>query len=129
VRRSTTDAWVWFAVWTAVGAALAFSIVDGLAFGLFVFPFAVAAAVLLIVRDRFGRSAWGVLCGVGLLSLYVAWVQRRGPGTVTWHTATASGATTFMDPRPWLVGGVLLIAVSVTAFLWHRRSVTKGAAR
>jgi hypothetical protein len=122
-------AWVWFAVWAAVGVAFAFSFVDGLAYGLFVFPFAVAAAVLLIVRRHSGRSAWGVLGGVGLLSLYVAWVQRKGPGTVTWHTATASGSDTYMDPRPWLVAGVLLIVVGVAALLWHRRGVTRGAAR
>ena len=105
-----------------VGGALAFSVVDGLAFGLFVFPFAAAAVVLLIVRHHLDRSAWGLLCGFGLLSLYVAWVQRHGPGTVTWHTATASGGATYMDPRPWFVAGLLLIAIGIVAFLWHRRA-------
>ena len=118
---------VWFAVWLAIGVALAFSVVDGLAFGLFVFPFAVAGVVLLIVRHHFDRSTWGLLCGIGLLSLYVAWVQRRGPGTVSWHTATASGADTYMDPRPWLVVGLLLVVAGVVAFLWHRRGVAEGA--
>jgi hypothetical protein len=129
VSSEARHAWAWFAVWLAVGVALAFSIVDGLAYGLFVFPFAIAAAVLLIVRHHFDRSAWGLLCGAGLLSLYVAYVQRKGPGTVSWHTATASGSDTYMDPRPWLVAGVLLIAVGVGAFLRRRRSVTNGAAR
>jgi len=129
LRSEVGQAWVWFAVWLAVGGALAFSIVDGLAYGLFVFPFAIAAVVLLIVRHHFDRSAWGLLCGVGLLSLYVAYVQRRGPGTVSWHTATASGTDTYMDPRPWLVAGLLLIVVGVAAFLWRRRSVTRGEAR
>jgi signal transduction histidine kinase len=129
MRSEAGRAWAWFAVWLGVGGALAFSVVDGLAFGLLVLPFAVVAVLLLIARHHFDRSAWGLLCGVGLLSLYVAYVQRRGPGTVTWHTATASGADTYMDPRPWLVAGVLLIVVGVAAFLWHRRSVTKGAAK
>jgi hypothetical protein len=129
VSSEAGHVWAWFAVWLAVGVALAFSIVDGLAYGLFVFPFAIAAAVLLIVRHHFDRSAWGLLCGAGLLSLYVAYVQRKGPGTVSWHTATASGSDTYMDPRPWLVAGVLLIAVGVGAFLRRRRSVTNGAAR
>jgi signal transduction histidine kinase len=129
MRGEAGHAWAWFAVWLGVGGALAFSIVDGLAFGLLVLPFAVAAVVLLIARHHFDRSAWGLLCGAGILSLYVAYVQRRGPGTVSWHTATASGTDTYMDPRPWLVAGLLLIFFGVAAFLWRRRSVTKGAAR
>jgi len=129
VRSGAGHAWAWFAVWLVVGGALAFSIVDGLAFGLLVLPFAIVAGMLLIARHHFDRSAWGLLCGAGLLSLYVAYVQRKGPGTVSWHTATASGADTYMDPRPWLVAGVLLIVVGVAAFLWHRRSVANGAAR
>ena len=116
----------WFAVWLVVGAALAFSVLDGVAFGFFLFPFAVAAVVLLIVRHRLDRSAWGLLCGVGLLSLYVAYVERKGPGTVYWHTATASGYDTYPDPRPWFVAGLLLIVVGVTAFVWHRRRLAAG---
>ena len=129
VRSEAGHAWAWFAVWLAVGGALAFSIVDGLAFGLLVLPFAIVAVMLLIVRHHFDRSAWGLLCGAGLLSLYVAYVQRKGPGTVSWHTATASGADTYMDPRPWLIVGLLLIVVGVAAFLWRRHSVTRGVAR
>ena len=119
----------WFAVWLVVGVALAFSAVAVLSLGVFVFPFAVAAVVLLIVRHHFDRSAWGLLCGIGLLSLYVAWVQRQGPGTVSWHTATASGTDTWMDPRPWLVAGLLLIVAGVVAFLWRKRGVAEGALR
>ena len=111
----------WFAVWLAVGVALAFSAVAVLSFGLFVFPFAAAAVVLLIVRHHVDRSDWGLLCGIGLLSLYVAYVQRKGPGTVHWQTATAGGADTYLDPRPWLVAGLLLVAVAIGAFLWRQR--------
>jgi len=116
----------WFAVWLAVGVALAFSAVAVLSFGLFVFPFAAAAVVLLIVRHHVDRSAWGLLCGIGLLSLYVAYVQRKRPGTVSWHTATAGGTDTYMDPRPWLVAGLLLIVIGVAAFLWRKRNVATG---
>jgi hypothetical protein len=121
MRSEASHAQAWFAVWLAVGVALAFSIVDIPAYGLFVFPFAAAGVVLLVVLHHLDRSAWGLLCGIGLLSLYVAYVQRKGPGTVTWHTATASGADTYLDPRPWLIAGLLLVLVGVGAFLWRRR--------
>jgi hypothetical protein len=79
----------WFVAWLIVGVALAFSVVATFSFGVFVAPFAIAGVVVLVLRHHFDRSAWGVLCGVGLLSLYVAWVQRRGPGTVSWHGVLA----------------------------------------
>lgn len=120
-KSESSHAFGWFAVWLAAGVALAFSVVALDSLGLLVFPFAAAAVVLLIVRHHFDRSAWGLLCGIGLLSLYVAYVQRRGPGTVSWHTATAGGTDTYMDPRPWLVAGLLLIVVGVGVFLWRQR--------
>jgi hypothetical protein len=114
----------WFLAWTAVGAGLALVIS---VLGVFAVPLALLLAVFLLVRHHTGRSAFGILVGIGLLSLYVAYVQRKGPGTVTWHTATASGSDTYMDPRPWLVAGLLLIAIGIAAFLWRRRGATAGA--
>jgi hypothetical protein len=120
-RSETLKAVGWFAAWLVAGVALAFSVVDLPTFGLLVFPFAVAGVVLLAGRHHLDRSAWGLICGIGLLCLYVAYVQRKGPGVVSWHTATASGADTYLDPRPWLAAGLLLILVSVGAFLWRQR--------
>jgi hypothetical protein len=110
----------WFLAWAGIGVGLALGIS---ALGLFAVPLALVVAILLIVRRHADRSALGLLAGMGLLALYVAYVQRKGPGTVYWHTATASGADQYLDPRPWLVAGLLLIAVGVVAFLRaHRRS-------
>jgi len=108
----------WFLAWAAVGVGFALGIS---ALGLFAVPLALLVTILLIVRHHADRSAFGVLAGMGLLSLYVAYVQRKGPGTVYWHTATASGADQYLDPRPWLVAGILLVAAGVAAFLWRER--------
>jgi len=111
----------WFFAWAAVGVGLALSLST---LGVVAVPLALLVTVLLIVRHHADRSALGILVGMGLLSLYVAYVQRKGPGTVYWHTATASGSDQYLDPRPWLVAGILLVAVGVAAFLWRgwRRS-------
>ena len=108
----------WFCAWAGVGVGLALGIS---ALGLIALPLALLAALALAVRHHAGRSALGILVGMGLLSLYVAWVQRRGPGTVQWHTATASGSEQFLDPRPWLIAGLLLVVMGVVAFLWRER--------
>ena len=111
----------WFCAWAAVGVgvALAVSVV-----GVITVPLALVAAVLLIVRHHTGRASFGVLVGMGMLSLYVAYVQRRGPGTVSWHTATASGSNQYLDPRPWLVVGLVLVLCGVVAFVWRARTAS-----
>jgi uncharacterized membrane protein len=108
----------WFFAWAAVGSGFALGIS---ALGVFTIPVALLVTVLLVVRHHADRSALGILVGVGLISLYVAYVQREGPGTVHWHTATASGSDQYLDPRPWLVAGILLVAVGGLVFFWGER--------
>ena len=108
----------WFFVWAVVGTGFALGIS---ALGVFTIPVAFLATVLLVLRHHADRSALGILVGVGLLALSVAYVQRKGPGTVSWHTATASGSDQYLDPRPWLAAGILLVAVGVVAFFWRER--------
>jgi hypothetical protein len=65
-------------------------------------------------RSRTGsRSAFGLFAGAGLLCLIVAYVQRDGPGITCWHTATASGCAQHLNPIPWLVVGIVLVAGAV----------------
>ena len=113
----------WFLAWVAVGVGLGLGVSS---LGIFAVPSALLLAVLLIVSHHAGRAALGVLVGVGLLSLYVAYVQRKGPGTVSWHTATASGADQYLDPRPWLLAGLLLVTVGVVVFLRASRNSAGG---
>jgi Mn2+/Fe2+ NRAMP family transporter len=108
----------WFLAWVGVGIGFALGLS---ALGFIAVPLALAVTVLLVVFRHADRSALGLLVGVGLLSLYVAYVQRKGPGTVYWHTATASGSDTYLDPRPWLVAGIALVAVGIAAYLWRDR--------
>jgi uncharacterized membrane protein YidH (DUF202 family) len=108
----------WFLAWVGVGIGFALGVS---ALGFVAVPLALAVTVLLVVFRHADRSALGILVGVGLLSLYVAYVQRKGPGTAYWHTPTASGADQYLDPRPWLCAGIVLVVVGVAAFLWRER--------
>src|SRR5690349_19507421 len=77
----------WFWAWAAVGATGALGMISLGPIALI--PAAAAAAALAASRN--GRqSVFGLLAGAGLLSLFVAYLQREGPGTTCWHTATAS---------------------------------------
>jgi hypothetical protein len=112
--------WGAFAVWTVAGVAFGFSLVviPSLAAILLV-----VALVMGILRPALFGSAVGSLAGVGLMSVYIAFVQRQGPGTVCWQTATASGCDEYLDPRPWLVAGLAMIVIAVVVQATRRRRV------
>lgn len=104
--------WLWFSVWVLLGVV---ATLGAIALGPLVFVPAAAVAVFLVYRRGVQRSLFGLLSGAGLLLLYVAWVQRHGPGTTCWHTATASGCDQHLNPLPWLVLGAALLVTGVVA--------------
>ena len=107
--------WGWFFVWAFVGSAAALGTVS---LGPLLLAPSALAGVFLWVRPGVRRSAFGLLTGAGVLLLYVAWVQRDGPGTTCWRTATASGCDPYLNPLPWLVAGAALV---VSGFIAHAR--------
>ena len=106
VERGSPGTWAGFFAWAVFGAVTALGTVS--------FP---TLALLLIIiggsiaafRPALRRSWIGALSGAGALYLFVAYVQRRGPGTVCGHTATASGCDQYLNPWPWLVFGAALV--------------------
>ena len=115
--------WVWFVVWLAIGCAAGFA---SLSFQLLVAPIAVVAVALVVWRGASGPAPVGLLSGLGVTSLIVAYIQRKGPGTVYWHTATASGADTYLDPRPWLGAGIVLLVAGIVLFALLERRAQDG---
>jgi hypothetical protein len=88
--------------------------------GVFILPFAVLAAVGL-ARQPTARPLWpAALFGAGLPLLFVAYLNREGPGEVCHAIAGGESCTQEFNPLPWLVAGALVIAVAV---LFLRRSL------
>lgn len=107
--------WAWFSAWATLGSAAVLAVVS---LGPLLLLPTVALAIVFASRPDARRSAPGLLVGAGVLLLYVAWVQRHGPGTTCWHTATGGGCDQHLNPLPWLLGG---IAVVITGFIVHAR--------
>ena len=110
--------WAWFIAWAGVGAALAVGLVS---LGPLALVPAAAVAAVMLSRPASRRGAFGVLSGAGALLLVVAWINRQGPSTTCWHTATASGCDQHLDPIPWLVVGVVLVLAGVAGRLTRGR--------
>ena len=86
--------WVWFTAWLLVGAGYALSFIGIASIGLFVLPLPV---------------------------LYVAYLNRAGPGTICTTVAGGQECHDEWSPWPWLAVGVILFVVGVAAFIDRQR--------
>jgi 4-amino-4-deoxy-L-arabinose transferase-like glycosyltransferase len=102
----------WFWAWALVGAAVA---LGAMSLGPILAAPVFVIAALMWSRPGIRRSAFGLLSGAGALLLYVAWVQRAGPGTTCWETPTASGCDQHLNPLPWLLAGIGLFVGGIVA--------------
>jgi len=108
--------WPFFA-WAAVGTGAFFTLITGFTVGLLVLPLVlVALAALLIWPGSRTSAALGLISGLGLMPVVVAYLNRGGPGNVCTTTATSQSCTTEWSPWPWLAAGLLLIAAGAVAF-------------
>lgn len=70
-------------------------------------------------RPAARRSAFGLLTGAGVLLMYVAWLQRDGPGTTCRQIAPAGiQCDQHLNPLPWLLIGIVLV---LAGFVTHAR--------
>ena len=112
IGRVHSVRWGWFWAWVAVGALGAVGLVS-------LGPVALAPALtagILMARIAAAReSAFGLMTGAGLLLLFVAYLQREGPGTTCFRTATSSGCEEHLNPLPWLALGLLFVVAGLVA--------------
>ena len=109
-----------FAGWCVVGAALTLSILTLLTIGPFVLLVTLMLTGFLLWRVDFGWAMTGMISGAGLPVLYVAWLNRDGPGEVCTRTVTQVSCTDEWSPWPFVALGVVLLVGGVVAFARNR---------
>jgi len=114
-RRSSR----WFLVWVAVGLVATLGI---LVFGSPAVLLIGGVSVLLARRPAVRHAAFGASTGAGLVLLFVAYQNRQGPGSTCWRTATATGCDQHLNPWPWLVAGIALVAAGLIGQVVKGRS-------
>src|SRR5688572_19770646 len=94
--------WPWFAAWAGAGALTTLAFLTGFSIGIFVLPFA-GVAWLVALRGGVGAQMLGLLAGAGAIALLVAALH-------------ADPDNRGLDPVPWLVTGLALVAAGTLAF-------------
>lgn len=113
--------WSMFLSFGVAGAMLGFGVLGLLSVGAVLAPFGVAAVVLLAVNRRAGPSWPGAIAGLGLSVLWMAWLNRHGPGWVCDGTGSCVD-----EDSPWMffgVGAVLIVAGFGAFLLVRERAV------
>jgi hypothetical protein len=96
----TGPRWAWFAAWLIIGAGYALSLLGAASIGLFVLPLPVLATILLARRQRVHGGLPGLISGLGVPLLYLAYLNRAGPGTIC-TTITGGGQDCTDQWSPW----------------------------
>jgi hypothetical protein len=113
---SRGHAWPWFLTWLVIGAAGSLGFLTIPTVGLYLLPVSgVAAGVAASRRGALGGLP-GLLSGAGLPLMYVAYLNRQGPGTICTTTATSQSCVDEWSPWFWLGGGVVLLIAGVVWF-------------
>lgn len=119
--------WRWFAAWAAVGVLLPMTLLGAFTIGVFMLPLAVLGSLALARRPAARRAVVGLVTGFGLPLLWVAYLNRSGPGFVCTSTATSQSCDQQWAPWPWLAVGLVAVAAGVLAFARaqarHRRAL------
>jgi hypothetical protein len=114
--------WAWFAAWLIIGAGYALSLLGAASIGLLVLPLPVLATILLARRQQASSGLPGLISGLGVPLLYVAYLNRAGPGTIcTTITGGGQECTDEWSPWPWLAAAVILLGLGLAAFIARQR--------
>jgi hypothetical protein len=93
----------------ATGVGFAFGILGALTIGPFVLIVPTVAAIMFMRHPSARVGLPGLVSGIGFPLIYVAYLNRFGPGTVCRAVARGEECVDEWSPWPWLVVGVAVL--------------------
>ena len=101
--------WRWFLVWVLAGALVSVSVAATFTPFILALPVVIAGVVLLAIWHRSRWGFPGVISGLGVPLLVVAYLNRDAGTHCNYSSSIRVCATNSFDPLPWLVLGLFLL--------------------
>ncbi|HVN52309.1 MAG TPA: hypothetical protein VMT43_12790 [Acidimicrobiales bacterium] len=121
--------WGWYPAWAALGAAGALALLAVFTPLFLLVPVLGLLGLFLVSRPRARGAAPALLCGLALPVLFVAWLNRDGPGEVCTVTPSSSSCVEEGNPWPWVAVATALILAGVAGSIAARRAAARARAR
>ena len=114
--RESQPSWKSFLAWASVGVALAISAIAVMTIGVWVVPFALIG--LIASYKRANRSSGvGLISGAGVPFLFIAYLNRNGPGDICRQFGFGGQqCTQEYSPWPFMLVGTMLILLGMAMF-------------
>ena len=119
--HTSGDSGASYAGWCVAGAGLSLGVLSLLTIGPFVLLVTFALCGWMLWRQGFGAGMAGIVTGAAVPLLYVAWLNRDGPGQVCTRTAISESCGDEWSPWPLLAAAVVLVVVGIVMFAVLRR--------
>jgi hypothetical protein len=119
--RRGMPGWAAFGLWFTVGAVVSLGILAALSIGFVMLPVGLIGAAALAMRSSTRRGVLGVVSGLGVPLMYVAFLNRDGPGT-SCHAANGGvDCAERWSPWPWLGLGSALVILGLVLYVNRSR--------
>jgi len=113
--------WASYFLWLVIGVGLIYSVLGIMTIGLFILPFVLAALLAMLKWGGNRKSSVGLISGQGLPLLFLAYLNRNGPGTVCSQSGNGGQACREeYSPWPFVILGVFLVLLGVQMFFKFR---------
>ena len=111
VRPPAWWAYIW---WAATGALVSFGVVSLLTIGVFLIPVALVLFVVgMLLAPLRNQATIVMIGGLAAAPLYIAWLNRQGPGTVC-EPYGVDGSHCWEQWSPWPFAAVALLLIGAS---------------
>jgi hypothetical protein len=119
--------WPGVTLWAVAGVLWGFGLVGILTIGMYFLPGAAVLTVIGLANRRLrNQGPTAFLAGLAAIPLWMAWLNRGGPGDVCTRTAGGESCLEAWSPWPFVAVGVVLLAAGIWLTL---QSASKRKAR
>lgn len=120
--------WRWFMAWFPIGGAYVFGLLGAASIGVLILFPAIVVTAALAGRNGATQGIPGLVAGFGVALLFVAYLNRDGPGDICTVAARSTACGQEWSPWPWLIAAVVLLAVGFGWFITRRRTARRHPA-